>query len=300
MCSQAEELIAAVSTQAMNEQREINSHDCFTQQHVEPWLALLPGRRQQRNQGRHTCRERTRIQTHKMEFVPWIDQKFAEYKKHRKTKNTISAQYKIHLYNICRMAWSVSAFPFPSQRPWGSYYRTPSASLYKHRLPALLYFSSDSAFYPLNHVFDAHPYIFASCEDSGIWTCVELSFNLFKTISWENCAENKPHFRAELFLFCSIFCFNNRIEFNLTRTIPVVGKAEALLPGHCAGAELGVTCSSMLSVRSLFLSLSNRPWYTIPVNWLASVWMLQRQQHNCEPRVSNTQNKFNSLGNLMS
>lgn len=52
-----------------------------------------------------------------------------------------------------------------------------------------------------------------------------------------------------------------------------------MLPGHCAGAELGVMCSSMLSVRSRFLSLSSRPWYTIPVNWFASVWLLQKQEH---------------------
>lgn len=64
--------------------------------------------------------------------------------------------------------------------------------------------------------------------------------------------------------------------YSLTKRRSVVENKQtgALLPGHCAGAELGVMCSSMLSVRSRFLSLSSRPWYTIPVNWFASVWLL--------------------------
>lgn len=65
-----------------------------------------------------------------------------------------------------------------------------------------------------------------------------------------------------------------RVSPYLTPQMSVVLKAGAVVPGHCAGAELGVMCSSMLSVRSRFLSLSNRPWYTIPVNWFASAWLL--------------------------
>lgn len=51
MRGQAKEFIATVCTQAMNEQGKVNGYDCFTQQHVELRLVLLPGRRQQRNQG---------------------------------------------------------------------------------------------------------------------------------------------------------------------------------------------------------------------------------------------------------
>lgn len=50
MCCQAEEFIAAVCAQTMNEQREINSHDSFAQKHAEPRLVLLSGRSQQRDQ----------------------------------------------------------------------------------------------------------------------------------------------------------------------------------------------------------------------------------------------------------
>lgn len=59
MRCQSEEFIAVVSAYAMDEQRNINSNNRFTQEHIEPGLVILPCRRQQRNQGRHTCRERT-------------------------------------------------------------------------------------------------------------------------------------------------------------------------------------------------------------------------------------------------
>lgn len=58
MCGQAEEFVATMSAQTMNEQWEINSHDSFAQKHAEPRLVLLSGRSQQRDQRRHTCRQR--------------------------------------------------------------------------------------------------------------------------------------------------------------------------------------------------------------------------------------------------
>lgn len=87
MCCQAKEFIAAVSAQAMDEQCKINSHNGFTQQHVEPWLVLLSGRRQQRNQGRHTCRERTHICT-------------TLYLRHLYTKKTLQTRTKHYICTI--------------------------------------------------------------------------------------------------------------------------------------------------------------------------------------------------------
>lgn len=155
------------------------------------------------------------------------------------------------------MAWSVSVFPFPSQRPWSSYYRTPSASLHKHRLPALLFLSTLLLIFCLNH---AHRNVsFSSfcafCESDLIITTNSLIKSQHQTAK-------------------------HRVSISIsTPPMTVDEKKQGLfLPGHCAGAELGVMCSSMLSVRSRFLSLSSRPWYTMPVNWLASVWLLQSQQ----------------------
>lgn len=44
---QAEQLVAVVRAQTVDEQREVNGHDGFEQEHAEPRLVLLPRRRQQ-------------------------------------------------------------------------------------------------------------------------------------------------------------------------------------------------------------------------------------------------------------
>lgn len=79
------------------------------------------------------------------------------------------------------MAWSVSFFPFPSQRPLSSYYRTPSASLHKHRLPALLcsLSSCSSHFHKILSLMFTQKAIFpilCICEDPQIW----LQFHFVK------------------------------------------------------------------------------------------------------------------------
>lgn len=56
MCCQAEELVAAVSAQTVDEQRQVHGHHPLAQQHVESRLVLLPRRHQEGNQRRHTCR----------------------------------------------------------------------------------------------------------------------------------------------------------------------------------------------------------------------------------------------------
>lgn len=154
--------------------------------------------------------------------------------------DTVKQEISFHYLKCClthqkrhvseMLSWwrDQSVSPFPCQRPWGSYYRTPSASLPKYKPLALL--------------------------------CLFLSFSYgVQSCFWSSCITS--------YAFCNIIC--PEISLTISRFV---------LPGHCAGAELGVMCSSMLSVRSRFLSLSSRPWYTIPVNWFASVWLLQRQK----------------------
>lgn len=147
MCCQAEELVAAVSAQAVDEQRQVHSHHSLTQQHVEPRLVLLPRRHQEGNQRRHTCRHTTWRLTSRLNCILLKTPPF---------KSNIAET----------VSWwrDLSVFLLPSQRPWGAYFRTPSGPLYKHRLAALvslcLYIPIQSRHwcsFTVNLLFDAAP-----------------------------------------------------------------------------------------------------------------------------------------------
>lgn len=266
MCCQTEEFIAAVRAEAVDEQCKINSHDCFAQQHVEPRLVLLSCRRQQRNQGRHTCRERTH--TNKTWHL-------CNLQKRLKQNKTLSLHNTKHIYETFAW-WRDQCLPFRFLP------RGHEAPIIEHHLPlcintdGLLCSSSPSAFHILSQscLWCSHICHFAFlCILWGFWNMIWLSFYLIKTIYFIVLPQ-KCEYRAS----------------HWWKGIAESGEAGALLPGHCAGAELGVMCSSMLSVRSRLRSLSNRPWYTIPVNWLASAWLLQSQQQKSKLLVQPCEN----------
>ncbi|KAG7267248.1 hypothetical protein CRUP_037231 [Coryphaenoides rupestris] len=58
---QAEELVAVVGAQAVDEQRQVDGHHRLAQQHVEPGLVLLPGRHHQGDQRRHAWDTETHV-----------------------------------------------------------------------------------------------------------------------------------------------------------------------------------------------------------------------------------------------
>ena len=60
VCGEAEELVAVVGAQAVDEQGQVHGHHRLAQQHVELGLVLLPGRRHQGDQGGHAWRTDTR------------------------------------------------------------------------------------------------------------------------------------------------------------------------------------------------------------------------------------------------
>lgn len=71
MRRQAEQLVAVVRAQAVDEQRQINGHDRLAEEHAEARLVLLPRRRQEGDQGRHTCRQRTRSSPDRLQMTDY-------------------------------------------------------------------------------------------------------------------------------------------------------------------------------------------------------------------------------------